>query len=168
MTKWGSSVNWLAADLKTGIRSPVFSSLPHPERQCLFHSVLFKVSITLRPTVSRLVCLGIKHASVAYDQVFIAVRQLRICWWGRSLWREGWSAVYSFRWSSSAQSFSGPSAAGLVTIFYCLRFETPLTWRARHWVPFSSPPATRRAPPASTRGGWASHSLGTGELTGIV
>jgi hypothetical protein len=49
-----------------------------------------------------------------------------------------------------------------MTTIYCLRFETPLTWRARssylyprgtgwpsytssHWVPFSSPPTTRRA-----------------------
>jgi hypothetical protein len=64
--------------------------------------------------------------------------------------------------ASPAQSFSGPSSAGLMTIFYCLRFETPPTWRARspylyppgtgrpgytprHWVPFSSPSATRRA-----------------------
>jgi hypothetical protein len=62
----------------------------------------------------------------------------------------------------------------LVTTFYCLRFETLPTWRARspylyplvgtglsdytpsHWVPFSSPPTTRRATveafdPASTR-----------------
>jgi hypothetical protein len=57
--------------------------------------------------------------------------------------------------------------------FYCLRLETPPTWRARypylyspgtrwpsytprHWVPFSSPPTIRRATieifdPASTR-----------------
>jgi hypothetical protein len=63
-------------------------------------------------------------------------------------------------WSSPAQSFSGPSPAGLMTSIYCLRFETPPTWRARspylytpgtgwacytprHWVPFSSPPTTR-------------------------
>jgi hypothetical protein len=60
-----------------------------------------------------------------------------------------------------------------MTIFYCLRFETHPTWRARspylyppgtgwpsytsrHWVPFSSPPTTRRTTvevfePASTR-----------------
>jgi hypothetical protein len=44
-----------------------------------------------------------------------------------------------------------------MTIFYCLRFETASNWRARssylypqgtlwpkHWVPFSSPPTTRR------------------------
>jgi hypothetical protein len=58
--------------------------------------------------------------------------------------------------------------------FYQLRFEIPLTWRARspylyplgrrwssytprHWIPFSSPPTARRATvevfePASTRG----------------
>jgi hypothetical protein len=60
-----------------------------------------------------------------------------------------------------------------MTAFYCLRFETPPTWRTRspylyspgrgwfgyvprHWVPFSSPPTTRRDKvevfdPASTR-----------------
>jgi hypothetical protein len=89
------------------------------------------------------------------------------------LWREDGSAVYNCCWSSPAQSFSGQNPAGLMTTFYCLRFETPLTWKARspylyhpgterpgytsrHWVPFSSPPTTRRAKvhvfdPASTR-----------------
>jgi hypothetical protein len=53
------------------------------------------------------------------------------------------------------------SRGRLMTIFYCLRFGTPPTWRVRspylyppaagwpsytpgHWVPFSSPPTTRR------------------------
>jgi hypothetical protein len=78
------------------------------------------------------------------------------------LCREDGSVVYSRCWFSLAQSFSGQSHAGLVTIFNCLRFETSQTWRARspylypsgtgrssytpkHWVPVSSPPNTRRA-----------------------
>jgi hypothetical protein len=41
------------------------------------------------------------------------------------LGREDRSIVYNCCWSSPAQSFSGLSPAGLMTIFYCLRFETP-------------------------------------------
>jgi hypothetical protein len=49
----------------------------------------------------------------------------------RSRWRENRSAVYNCCWSSPAQSFSRPSLAGLVTIFYCFRFEAPSSWRVR-------------------------------------
>jgi hypothetical protein len=48
---------------------------------------------------------------------------------GRSIWQEGGSAFYNCCWSSPAQSFSGPSPAGLVTKFYSFRFETPTIWR---------------------------------------
>jgi hypothetical protein len=37
---------------------------------------------------------------------------------GRPLWPEDGSVVYNCCWTSPAQSFSGPSPAGLVTIFY--------------------------------------------------
>jgi hypothetical protein len=76
-----------------------------------------------------------------------------------SLWREDGPTLYNCCWPLPEQSFKGPSSAGLVTIFYCLRLVTPLTWRARspylyppgtEWpnytprqlVPFSSPPTT--------------------------
>jgi hypothetical protein len=59
----------------------------------------------------------------AYDQILITVRQLRVCWCG-GFSDEGRSVVYNCRWSSPAQSFSGPNPLVLVTICYCLRFET--------------------------------------------
>jgi hypothetical protein len=77
-------------------------------------------------TLSQPVCLGIKHPTGAYEQIFITVGQLRVCWCGAlSLWREHGSVVYNCSWSSSAQSFLNPGPVGLVITFYCLRFETP-------------------------------------------
>jgi hypothetical protein len=58
------------------------------------------------------------------------------------LWREDGSVLYNCWWSSPAQSFSGPTPTGLMTIFYCLRFETPPTWRTRS--PYLYPPGTGR------------------------
>jgi hypothetical protein len=69
--------------------------------------------------------------------------------------------VTSSGWSSLAQC-SYPSPTGLMATFYCFRFKTPTNWKARsrylnppgtgwpsytprYWVPFSSPPTTRRA-----------------------
>jgi hypothetical protein len=43
---------------------------------------LLSASFTLRPTVSQPASLEIKHPPGAYDQIFITVRQLRVCWSG--------------------------------------------------------------------------------------
>jgi hypothetical protein len=90
-----------------------------------------KVKVMLWPTLSWPMCLRVKPTSGAQDQIFITVRHLRVISVGRPLTWEDGSVVYNCCWSSPAQSFSGSSPLGLATIFYCLRFETPPTWRAR-------------------------------------
>jgi hypothetical protein len=78
-----------------------------------------------RPMISRPVCLWIKHPSMAD---FYYLRQLLVLLMlgALSVWREDASVVYNCCWSSPVQSFSVPSHVTLVTIFYCLRFETSL------------------------------------------
>jgi hypothetical protein len=52
-------------------------------------SLSLTLSLTLWPTVSRSLWLGIKHPSGVSDQISITVRQLGVCWYGAiSLTRE--------------------------------------------------------------------------------
>jgi hypothetical protein len=84
------------------------------------------LSLMLRPTVSRPDCLGIKHPSGAQDQILLLSDSCGFVDVGRFLWREDGSIVHNYCWPLPAQSFSGPSTVELLTIFYCLRFETSL------------------------------------------
>jgi hypothetical protein len=70
-----------------------------------------KVKVMLWPMVSQTICLGIKHPSRAYNQIFMTVRQLWVCWCG-TLWQQGGSVVYSCCWPSTEQSFSGSKSHG--------------------------------------------------------
>jgi hypothetical protein len=83
----------------------------------------------LQPTVSLLVCHGVKHPSGAPNQIFITVKQLRICSCGTPSLMRGRVCRLQLLLVSPAQSFSGPSPTGLMIIFYCLRFETLPVWR---------------------------------------
>jgi hypothetical protein len=100
-------------------------STAHSLNSDLRLSLSSKVKVMLRSTVSRPVFLvssthlGLKVRSLLLSNScgFVDVE--------RSLWRDNGSAVYNCCWSSPAQSFLRQSPAGLVNIFYCLRFETP-------------------------------------------
>jgi hypothetical protein len=66
------------------------------------------------------------------DQIFITARQLRVSWCGAPSLTIGRICRLQLLLVSPAQSFSVPSPAGLMTVFYCHGFETPpQTWRTR-------------------------------------
>jgi hypothetical protein len=72
-------------------------------------------------SVSQSLC---RAPSIAHDQIFITVRQLRSCFFvGRPLWREDGSVFCICCWPLPAQSFSGPKPLVLATIFYCLIWD---------------------------------------------
>jgi hypothetical protein len=105
------------------------------------------LSFMLRPTVSRPVCLGIKHPFGAYDQIFNTCVTVMVLFL--------WGALSDERSGLSFVCAAGPCQRSLS------RVRVP--WDLRQYftvsdlrLPFSSPPTTRRVTvevfdPASTR-----------------
>jgi hypothetical protein len=91
----------------------------------------------LRPTVSRPISLGFNLDLGPKTRVLLLSYNCGFLDVGRPIWREDGSVVYNCFWSSPAQSFSGPNSAGFMTIFYCLRFETPQPGRPSPHIYFT-------------------------------
>jgi hypothetical protein len=106
------------------------------------------LSLRLRPTVSPPVCLGAKHPSGAYDQIFITCVTVTVLflWGALSDERSGLFFVYA----------AGPCQRSLSRV-RVPRDLRPYFTVSHLTLPFSSPPRTHRVTaevfdPASTRG----------------
>jgi hypothetical protein len=92
--------------------------------------ILVEVEVNLRPTVSRPVCLGVRHPSGTRDQFFfllgISFRQLRLYFVVPSLTRKRvCNFLYNWFWALPEQSLLGRSPAELTAILYCLIWDSP-------------------------------------------
>jgi hypothetical protein len=58
-----------------------------------------KIKVMLQPSVSRPVCLEIKHQSGAYDQIFISQTDCGFVDIGRPLWQEDGSVFYTVQYT---------------------------------------------------------------------
>jgi hypothetical protein len=83
-----------------------------------------------RQTANRPVCLVSNTRLRPKTRVFLLSDRCGFVDMECPLWWEDRSIVYNCCWPSPEQPFCSLCPAVLMTIFYCLRFESPPTWRA--------------------------------------
>jgi hypothetical protein len=138
---------WLGSDLRIGhffsFRCPLVNTPPLPDNWTL---VSLSVSHILWSIVGRPVCLGIKHPSGAYDQIFIIAKQSPVCRCGthslttgrpspRSHFRvqDPWDSRQYFTVSDSRLHFSSPLMTRRVSVqIFDPHFHTGYS-RQLHW-----------------------------------
>jgi hypothetical protein len=81
---------------------------------------LVGVDVMLQPTVSRPVCLGVRHPSGTHDQIFITVTELRVY-----VQRGRVCSLQLLLGLASAVILESESA-WVYHKFHCFRFEDPL------------------------------------------
>jgi hypothetical protein len=126
---WSSPAQWSLVPSTTGLSTLFYSltTLEAFEAHWIFNELgrlrsKVKIKFMLRPTISGPVCLGVKPPSGTQDQIFVLSDNCGFVDVGRPVWWGDESVFYICCRTSPAQSFSAPSPAGLITIFYCLRF----------------------------------------------
>jgi hypothetical protein len=108
------------------------------------------LSLILPPTISRPVCLGIKHPSGAYDQILITVRHLRVCWSGAFSLTRGRICRLQLVLDLASAVILGSESLGTR--------DPRLFTVSDSRLPFLSPPTTRRVT-ASTWTAQKTHRL---------
>jgi hypothetical protein len=92
---------------------------------------MVEVEVNLRPTVSRPVCLGVRHPFGTRNKFFFLLemlfRQLRVCYFVAPSLTRGrvCNLLYNCFWALPEQSLLGRSPAELTAIFYCLISDSP-------------------------------------------
>jgi hypothetical protein len=103
-----------------------------------------RLSLILRPTVSRPGYLGIKHPSGAYNHIFITVRQFSLLMWALSLTR-GWVCPLQLLLAFASAVTLGSKSRGtrvhiLLTQIWDLPFRRLLRLAGLRWRYSTSPP----------------------------